>query len=61
MIYRTLTVPGKARLYLTARAVSEGDRRPAGTEGEQKSRFRYVGFVDAETGKCVKKLGRSSS
>lgn len=61
VIYRTLTVPGKARLYLTGRSVLELERRPKEAEGEQEGRFLYVGFVDIETGKCVKKLGRGSS
>jgi hypothetical protein len=63
VIYRTLTVPGKARLYLTGRSIPkrEQEREPKETEGEQESQFLYVGFVDVETGRCVKKLGRGSS
>lgn len=30
-------------------------------QGEDEGQFLYVGFVDVETGKCVKKLGRGSS
>lgn len=63
VIYRTLTVPGKARLYLTGRSIPERERnqKPKATEGEEEGQFLYVGFVDVETGKCVKKLGRGSS
>ena len=59
--YRTLTVPGKARLYLTGRSIPEWKREPRETKGEDEGQFLYVGFVDVETGKCVKKLGRGSS
>lgn len=60
--YRTLTVPGKARLYLSGRSIPERDREvKKETEGEPEGRALYVGFVDVETGKCVKKLGRGSS
>jgi len=65
VIYSTLSVPGKAKLYLTGRSVIERDRKqernPKETGGEDEGRFLYVGFVDVETGKCVKKLGRGSS
>jgi hypothetical protein len=64
VIYRTLTVPGKARLYLTGRSIPERERekeRKKETEGEHEGQFLYVGFIDVETGKCVKKLGRGSS
>ncbi|HWN98341.1 MAG TPA: hypothetical protein VNS63_03620 [Blastocatellia bacterium] len=61
VIYRTLTVPGKARLYLTGRSIIKRENRQRETEGEQEGKFLFVGFVDVETGKCVKKLGRGSS
>ncbi|MEK6300259.1 MAG: hypothetical protein AABO41_06025 [Acidobacteriota bacterium] len=69
VIYRTMTVPGKARLYLTGRSILERERerergreqKPKQTEGEDEGHFLYVGFVDVETGKCVKRLGRGSS
>ena len=69
VIYRTLTVPGKARLYLTGRSIPErkrerereSERKSKKTESEDEGQFLYVGFVDVETGKCVKKLGRGSS
>ena len=65
VIYRTLSVPGTAKLYLSGRSVIERDRKqkqnPKETEGEDEGQFLYVGFVDVETGKCVKKLGKGSS
>ncbi|MFY9607364.1 MAG: hypothetical protein WAU45_01955 [Blastocatellia bacterium] len=62
MTYRALTVPGRARLYLTAKSkLIRKERRTGEPEGEKGPRFFYVGFVDVETGKCVKKLGKASS
>lgn len=60
MTYRALTVPGKARLYLTGRSMII---KPHRTEppGGKKPRFIYVGFVDVESGKCVKKLAKVPS
>lgn len=61
MTYRALTVPGKARLYLTGRSrIIKRQRRTDEAEGEKGPRFFYVGFVDVESGKCVKKLGKVS-
>lgn len=59
--YRALTVPGKARLYLTGRStIIKKQRRTEEAEGEQGPQFFYIGFVDVETGKCLKKLGKVS-
>ncbi len=59
MTYRALTVPGKARLYVTGRSrIIKPQRRTEEAEGEKGPQFFYVGFVDVESGKCVKKLGK---
>jgi hypothetical protein len=61
MTYRALTVPGKARLYLTGRSrIIKQQRRTQQAEGEHGPQFFYVGFVDVESGRCVKKLGKVS-
>jgi len=65
VIYQTLSVPGRAKLYLTGRSIpqreAEREQKPKETEGEEEGQFLYVGFVDVETGKCIKQLGRGSS
>ncbi len=60
MTYRALTVPGRARLYLTGRSriIKQRTERSGDEKGPQ---FFYVGFVDVETGKCVKKLAKVPS
>lgn len=61
MTYRALTVPGKARLYLTGRSrIIKQQHRTKEPKGKQGPQFFYVGFVDVESGKCVKKLGKVS-
>lgn len=62
MSYRALTVPGNARLYLTGRSrVIRQQPSTKESEGEQRPKFLYVGFVDVESGKCVKKIGKAPS
>jgi hypothetical protein len=61
MAYRALTVPGKARLYLTGRSKVINQHRTERATDQKGPRFIYVGFVDVETGKCVKKLAKVPS
>lgn len=62
MTYRALTVPGKARLYLTGRSRIIKEQSGKGKQrGQTGPRFFYVGFVDVESGKCVKKLAKVPS
>ena len=60
VVYRALQAPGKARLYLTARAKTvldsqdEKDQKPEKeTEREIEGISFNVGFVDLENGKCT--------
>lgn len=65
LIYRALKAPGKARLYLTARAKTildsenEKDKKPEKeTEREIEGISFNVGFVDLESGKCTIERGQ---
>ena len=69
IIYRALKAPGKAKLYLTARAKveiegeDERERREEGEEEEEGERevegiSFNVGFVDLESGKCTVEKGQ---
>ncbi|HYG80593.1 MAG TPA: hypothetical protein VD861_09410 [Pyrinomonadaceae bacterium] len=61
VVYRALKSPGKAGLYLTARAkveLEEG-REEEGEGGREVEGFSFnVGFVDLETGKCTVEKGQ---
>lgn len=65
VVYRALKAPGKAGLYLTARAKialdnqNEKDKKPEEeTEREIEGISFSVGFVDLESGKCTIKRGQ---
>ena len=71
VVYRALKAPGKAGLYLTARAKveldgegeederEEGEREEEGEDGREVEGFSFnVGFVDLETGKCTVEKGQ---
>lgn len=65
VVYRALKSPGKARLYLTARAITEHEGREAeGKKSEEKEEreieglFFNVGFVNLESGKCTVERGK---
>jgi hypothetical protein len=66
VVYRALTAPGKARLYLTARAKmefeggKEKERREEEDEHEEEIEgYTFnVGFIDLETGKCTVEKGQ---
>lgn len=72
VIYRALKAPGKAGLYLTARAKVETDdekerereeeRKERGEEDEPEDEIEgisfNVGFIDLETGKCTVQKGQ---
>ena len=65
VVYRALRAPGKARLYLTARAKvelgakrEEGRREEGGPGGEIEGLSFNVGFVDLESGKCTVEKGQ---
>lgn len=66
VVYRALKSPGKAGLYLTARARVEfdgggerGEREGEGERGREVEGFSFnVGFVDLETGKCTVEKGQ---
>jgi hypothetical protein len=55
IVYRALKAPGKAKLYLTARALNEVEEKE--TEREIEGMSFNVGFVDLETGKCTVERG----
>jgi hypothetical protein len=59
--YRALTVPGTARLYLTGRSRVIKRDRIDGAAGGKTFKFFYIGFVDVESGKCVKKVAKVRS
>lgn len=59
--YRALTVPGTARLYLTGRSRVIKQDRVEGAAGGKTFKFFYIGFVDVESGKCVKKVAKVRS
>ncbi|HWT00953.1 MAG TPA: hypothetical protein VN256_11965 [Pyrinomonadaceae bacterium] len=66
VVYRALKAPGKAGLYLTARAKidfgDEGEEEEGEEEGEggrEVEGFSFnVGFIDLETGKCTVEKGQ---
>jgi hypothetical protein len=61
VVYRALKSPGKAGLYLTARAKVDFDeeREEEGGRGREVEGFSFnVGFVDLETGKCTVEKGQ---
>lgn len=65
VVYRALKSPGKAGLYLTARAIAEHERRKGqGRKKEEKAEreieglFFNVGFVNLENGKCTIERGK---
>lgn len=65
VVYRALKTPGKARLYLTARAITKleslnkkGKKRDKEAEREIEGLFFSVGFVELETGKCTIERGK---
>ncbi|HEY0377759.1 MAG TPA: hypothetical protein VGC87_12610 [Pyrinomonadaceae bacterium] len=66
LVYRALKAPGKAGLYLTARAKVEiddegedGEREGEGESGREVEGVSFnVGFVNLETGKCTVEKGQ---
>ncbi len=65
VVYRALKAPGKAGLYLTARAKVELDeegeeeREEEGETGREVEGLSFnVGFVDLESGKCTVEKGQ---
>ena len=70
VIYRALRAPGKAGLYLTARAKVETDGEEEAERGEEREEAEgepehevegvtfNVGFIDLETGKCTVEKGQ---
>ena len=65
VIYRALKAPGKAGLYLTARAKvelddeGEGEREEEGERGREVEGLSFnVGFIDLESGKCTVEKGQ---
>jgi hypothetical protein len=67
LVFRALKAPGKAGLYLTARAKveldggreEEGEREGEGESGREIEGVSFnVGFVDLENGKCTVEKGQ---
>lgn len=70
VIYRALRAPGKAGLYLTARAKVETEGEEEAERGEEREEAEgepehevegvtfNVGFIDLETGKCTVEKGQ---
>jgi hypothetical protein len=65
VVYRALKSPGKARLYLTARATIKPEsrkrkdkKRDKEEEREIEGLFFSVGFVELETGRCTIERGK---
>lgn len=64
VVYRPLKVPGKARLYLSARSITPGSKEEKEKDEEKETEREVegivfnVGFIDLETGKCSIERGK---